>query len=519
MRLAALAFLLIILISPFIGFSSAQDNGNNNEHFPALMFLVIEPVGPAIAQVEPLGHHSFKFMFYNGGYFQTNLYAFWTEFRVEVEGKGWTAYVEPTRTYFYPSEKKYGVINVEAGARPSNFAYIHLYGKFRDIYGFWHHGNYTFQVRTTQYHSFDARIEEVFVKARQDDIYSVPITVRNFGNYEDRFYLEPEYLPPGWKITFSDPVLVIPPGGEATTYIHFATPHESMYLQYSSYLIRIRVGAEGASPKLVAMIVSMEGFHLTPAQIVAMVTTMPSILILALIATFSRYYNNPCNFIPKPWKEEADELRKMKPKERKEIIKKMKEEWLSSRYYCKEEFKKQKELERLRKLKERKEKKLEEKIKKSWEKSWKEMEEKWENEVKLIEEEYKKGKEKIEKKWREASKVIKIEKPEIPKPEYPPKPKKLSSPSIPRYFIDERRCILIEPDEVSIKRVMMALKNNAMIANGEKLKIEQKGKEIRSRIRMQINAIERKIDTEIEKARMEKHKKAEKEKLLKKIGK
>jgi hypothetical protein len=516
MRFAALAFVLLILISPFIGFSSAQDDGSN-EHFPALMFLVIEPVGPAVAEVEPLGHYSFKFKFYNGGYFQSNLYAFWTEFRVKVEGEGWTAYVEPTHTYFYPSETKFGVVNVEAGARPSNFAYIHVYGRFRDIYGFWHHGNYTFQVKTTQYHSFDARIEEPFIKAKQDDIYSVPITVRNFGNYEDRFYLEPEYLPPGWKITFSDPVLIIPPGGEATTYIYFATPHESIYLQYSSYLIRIRVGAEGASPKLVAMIVSMEGFHFTPAQVVAIATTMPSILILAILLAFSRHYSNPCNFIPKPWKEEAEELKKLNEKERKKRLKEMKEEWLSARYYCKEEYKKEKELEKLRKLKEKKERKLKEKLEKAWEKSWKELEEKWKEEKRLIDEEYQKWKQRIEKKWKEASKLISIDKPVLTKPDYPPKPKKLSLPSMPKYFIDENRLILIEPDEISIKRAMMDIKNNKRVAEGEKLRIERMGKEIRNRIKMEAMAIEKRIDSMVGKAKLEMQRKADKVKLLKKL--
>ena len=501
MRLLAVTFIFISLILSF-DFSMAQEN----EHFPALMYLVIEPVGPAVAEVAPLHHYSFKFKFYNGGYFQKNLYAFYTEFRVKVEGKDWKAYVEPTNTFFYPSEKKYGFVHVEAGARPSNFAIIHVYGRFKDIYGFWHHGNYTFQVKSTQYHSFDAKIGITYLNAKQDEIYSIPITVRNFGNYEDRFFLSPEYYPPGWKITFSDPVLVIPPGGEATTYIHFATPHEKIYLQYSTYLIRVRVGiVQDSSQKMVAMIVSMEGINFTPGQYVALLATMPSIFMLAFIGILFKHYKNPCNFIPKPWKEEKEELEKLDKKERKRIIKDMKEEWLSGYNYCINEFRNKKKLEKLKKIKDIKQKKLKEKIEKEWRNLWEDINEKWRNEVKKIDDEYQKRKRAIEKKLKELNKIasskgIKIEI-TLPKLHYPPKPKKPIMPEIPEYILDEKRLILIEPDEIMVKRALLQIKNNKVIMNGERIKIERMSKEIIGKINMEFDSIERKINAELMKMR------------------
>jgi len=494
MRFFTLVPLFLILISPFISYASSQ----NEEHFPALMFLVIEPEGPAIAEIEPMDHYSFKFKFYNGGYFQRNLYAFWTEFKVTVEGKGWSAYVSPAYTYLYPSEKKYGIVNVAAGARPSNFAYIHLYGRFRDIYGFWHHANYTFQVRTTQYHSFDASVKKVFVEARQDEIYSIPITVRNFGNYEDVFYLDTYYIPPEWHITFVDSSLVIPPGGKATTYMYFVTPHESVYLQHSTYLLRIKVSASGASPKLVTMIVSMEGWNFTPAQIVAFAASVPSIFMISIVMAFARYYGNECNFIPKPWKEYKEELMKMAPDERKKAMKTMKEEWLSSYYYCREEKKRKERIERLRKTKERKERKLQRKLHNEWEKSWKDIEKKWVKEKERIERFYNDKKGRIEKMMH--GKKFEIE---MPKIEYPQKPKKVEMPEIPKYLLDEEKGILIEPDEISLKRIKMAIRNNKIIIEGEKERIERISEEIIRKLEIEFKKLEDKIKAGIKKERKE----------------
>ena len=64
---------------------------------------------------------------------------------------------------------------------------------------------------------------------------------------------------------------------------------------------------------------------------------------------------------------------------------------------------------------------------------------------------------------------------------------------------------------------MMILKNNKRIVEEEKLRIEEMGKKIRNKIRTEVAAIERKIDAAVNKAKLEMQRKADKEKLLKKL--
>lgn len=505
MRLPAVAILVLILISFFADFSIAKDGDNfPHEHFPALMFLRIEPTENSSAMIAPLHQYQFRFKYYNGGFFQTNLYALYVEFWVDVEGDGWEAFVYPADGYFYPSEKKYGYVSVEAGSRPSNFAYIHLHGRFRDIYGFWHSGNYTFQVRTTQYHSFDVRIEKPFIKARQDEVYGVPIKIKNYGNYEDRFILTPDYLPPGWKITFSDSLLIIPPGGEATTYIYFATVHESIYLQHSTYLIRIRVAvAQDSSVKPVSMIVAVGGLDLTPGQSVALMVGLPPIIILSLIGIIYLHQKNPCNLIPKPWKEE-----KIEGKDRK-IKKMMKEEWLSGYNYCMDEYNREKKIKKLKRLIKRKQERIEKKAKKTWQKERDKTYKERGEEDKRIKEQYEEMKSNIQKRWNEANKIalahgIKIEKITMPELKLLPIPKKFPMANVPQYKVDERRLRIIEPDELAMKQFMMSLKNNQIIMRGERIKMKEMEKEIMNRMKREFEAIERRIDMEIDKIRIRK---------------
>ena len=262
----------------------------------------------------------------------------------------------------------------------------------------------------------------------------------------------------------------------------------------------------------------MGGFNFTPAQILAFLTIVPSLFVFAVIWGFSSYYKNLCNFLHKPWKEERESLNKLNEDERKKVMREMKEEWLSARYYCMDEYKWQRELEKLRKKKEKKEARLKKKIIKSLRKSEEEAEKVWRREVEAIKEEYEKGKRRIDKLLKEVRRYAEI-KVTFPEPEYPAKPKKLIYPGIPHYYIDERRLILIEPDEVSIKRTMMAVRNNKMIMEGEKKRIEKIGREIRNRLRMQVEAIEKKIDAELNKIKMERERKEQKEKILREIKK
>jgi len=503
MRLPAVAILAIVLILFFADFSIAKDGDNfPEEHFPALMFLRIEPTENSSAIVAPLHQYQFRFKYYNGGFFQRNLYALYVEFWVDVEGDDWEAFVYPADGYFYPSEKKYGYVSVEAGSRPSNFAYIHLHGRFRDIYGFWHSGNYTFQVRTTQYHSFDVRIEKPFIKARQDEVYGVPIKIRNYGNYEDRFILTPDYLPPGWKITFSDSLLIIPPGGEATTYIYFATVHESIYLQHSTYLIRVRVAvAQDSSVKPVSMIVAVEGVDLTPGEAVALMTGLPPIIILSLIGIIYLHQKNPCNFIPKPWKEEEGKDKKIK--------KMMKEEWLSGYNYCMDEYNRERKIKKLKMAIKRKQERIEKKAKRIWQKEWDKTYKEREEGNKRIREKYEEMKSNLRKKWKNANKVAlahgkKIEEPTIPELKLLAMPKKIPMVDVPKYKLDERTARIIEPDELLMKQFMMTMKNNQIIMRGERIKMKEMEKEIINRMEREFETIERRMDMEINKIKRKK---------------
>lgn len=499
MRLLAPSFILLIILSSLaFPFSYAgDDNGGEGDHFPALMFLRIEAVGPAIAEVPPLGQHRFEFKYSNGGYFQTNLYALYVEFRVTVEGDGWKAFVYPYDGYFYPNETKTGYVTVSAGPRPSTHAYIHLYGRFRDIYGFWHHANYTFQVKTTQFHSFDVRIEKPFMRGQQEEIYSVPITVSNYGNFEEHFVVIPEYYPPGWKLVLSDSNLIIPPGGKATTYMYFEVPPEGIYVQGNNYLIRLRVSVENAaySSKIATLIVSVEGFHLTLGQTVALLTVLPSAIILIGMAFAISYYKNPCHRISKPWKEEREELMKLPPKERKRVLKLMKEEWLSGYLYCKSKHEYERKIEKLKRMASSKQRKLEAKLRKEWSTGWNELEKLHEELNKKLAHRYEELKKGIERKAMTGG--IKLQDmPPLPRID---KPSRIPLPDIPKYRVDERRAILIEPDDIVIKRMELPIKNMKLVIKDLKNKMEREYETKMRKMEMEFSTLERKIEMEMEK--------------------
>ncbi len=501
MRLAfVIPFLFFLLfITDFIPSASAD------ERYPFLINLRIEAVDDVIAEVEPLGSYRFTFKYYNGGNFQKNYYAFYVEFEVEVEGEGWQAYVYPTWGYFYPNETKFGYVRVEASARPSNFAYIHLRGGLRDIWGNWHRANYTFQVKSAPYHTFDVKIGENYMKGKQEEIYEVPIKIINYGNYEDRFSVVPEYYPAGWVVTVSQSPLVIPPKGEATVYLQFAIPHEGFYLQHTTYLIRAKVQVEGAgSSKVVSLLVSLEGFHLTLGQAVALLSSFPSILILAFIGAITHRRNNVCTYIPKMWKEEKDELMKMPAEERKKAVKELKEAWKSAIYFCKHIRKDEKDLQKLKRVAERKQRKLKEKIMEEWKQSWNDLYAQWKEECNKIKEEYERRKREIEMKWARADKMAriygkKIDRPAFPQILYPPEPKKPPLPKIPEYKVDENRRILIEPDEIIIERILMPIRRGKMLAKRDIIKMKEMGNELREKLRADFEAIEKRINAEIEK--------------------
>lgn len=496
MRYVVFALILLSLFS-FIPFTSAHI-------FDKFINLQIDPVGSIVAEVEPTGEHTFYFKYYNGGTLQANIYAFYTEFRVEVEGDGWRAYVSPTWTYFYPNETKIGYVKVVASSRPSNYAIIHLYGRIRDIYGNWYYGNFTFRVKSAPYHSFDVILNKTYIKAKQEEIYSVPIKIKNYGNYEDYFEIIPIYIPSNWKLTISQTRLILPPGGEAIVYVHFATPPEGIYIQATTHLILLEVRASGSSPKMAAIIISMEGFHLTLGQMVAILSSMPSIFMLLFVGVSFYRINSPSYIIPKPWIEEKEEIEKLDKKTRKRVLGEMKEEWKSAYYFYKNFVKDEKKLEKLRREKEKKQRKLEEKIKSEWYSTWNELIKTWKDECQKIKNEYEKRKKRIDELISKANRLamkkgLKIDIPAMPSISYPPEPKKPPMPKAPQYRLDEKRLLLIKPDEIEIEKALTPLRKNKAMAKGEILKIKEKSNEIIEKMKASFNTIERKLIMEIKK--------------------
>ncbi len=417
----------------------------------------------ATAEIKPTQSHYFYFKYYNGGYFQRNLYLFRVEFKVKVDAPGWEAYVSPTVDFMYQNETKVGHVVVVASARPSNYANVTLCGRLRDIYGTWHYRNYTFRVKSAPYHSFDVVVEDIFIEGKQEEIYQIPIKIINYGNYEERFVIEPFYTPPNWEICFSPSTIILPPKGEGTVYLYFATPHEKFFIQERTFIIIAKVSAMGAIPKTVSIIVTMKGFHLTLGQFVALVSSMPSIFLLLFVCITIYRRNALHTYLPKPWKEERDEILKLKSSERKKIMKEMKDEWKSALYFCKYLYKDEKKREKLRRIRNKKQKKLEKMIKKEWENSWIEAYNVWKEECNKIREEYEKMK-------KRGIKDLQIN--------YPNQPKKPPMPKIPEYKIDEERLILIEPDEIAIERILMSLRKQKMLLKRDIEKIRKISKEI-----------------------------------------
>ena len=493
----------IFFLTPFYVSEAQEPPPKPEEPMPMLVNLQIDAIGPTIAEVEPTKEYKFQFKFYNGGTFQSRYYYFLAEFKVEVEGEGWSAYVSPSWTLFYPDEVRTGHIIVTASARPSNYAYIHLYGRIKDlpgrIFGYWHEANITFQVKLSQYHSFDISINKTFIKGRQEEMYSLPLKIKNYGNYEDRFLINIAYHPPRWKVGLSQTPIIIPPKGEATIYVYFAIPHEGIYIQEKTQFILIEVKSEmAATAKSVAVIVSLEGFHLTLGQLVALLSSMPSIILLAFVGGIVYKQNNPINYIPKPWKEEKEEIEKMDSSTKRRIKKAMKEEWKSAKYFMKYRIKEERKLQRLRRLKEIKQKKLEEKIKNAWNDAWLSLHNKWKEKCEEIKMEYEKMRKTLEKKMEDAKKLgIKIDI-TVPEPRYPPQPKKPPMPEIPEYRLDERRILLIEPDEIEIERILMPLKRNRMLIKRDIARIEEIGNEILESMKRNFSSIERRVEAEIQ---------------------
>lgn len=502
MRSACL-FLLILLI-PLTWSIIIPAEPAHAGIFDRFINMQIEPVGDVIAEVRPSESHYFRFKYYNGGVL-TSGYNFYTEFTVDVEGEGWTAYVSPTSRFTGPNETADGHVMVAASARPSDTASIHISGRFRDIYGNWYYGNYTFQVKVSQYHSFDVRANKTFIHGRQERIYSVPVKIVNYGNREDRFIISTKHRPPGWNVGISQSPIILPPQGEATFYVYFTTPHERAYVQATTRFIMLEVMSEGTSyKKPVSIVVTMEGFHLTLGQVVALLSGAPSLILLAFVAAVIHTKNSPYSQIPKPWREEQNELEKLPPSQRKRVLREMKEEWKSARHFLRWELYGGRTLTKLERRRNAKQRALEEKMQREWKRSWVPVHEVWREECSRIRKEYEKLERQLAEKLAKAKKYgIAIEA-ALPQPVYPPEPKKPPLPKMPEYRIDERRNVLIEPDDVEIERLLMPLKRYRMLAKREIAKIREMGDEMLARLTKSFASVESRIDTEVKRRKLKK---------------
>jgi len=90
----------------------------------------------------------------------------------------------------------------------------------------------------------------------------------------------------------------------------------------------------------------------------------------------------------------------------------------------------------------------------------------------------------------------------LPKPVYPPEPKKPPLPKVPEYRVDERRNVLIEPDEVEIERILMPLKRYRMLTKREIAKIREMSDEMLARLNQSFNSMETKIEAEIKRRKL-----------------
>jgi len=498
----------------------------------------LEAVNETIASVEPLGQHDFRFKYWNGGVVQSTRLPLQVYFTItNISGEGWTAYVDPTWTYMEASEIKEGTVHVYANERPSYLATITLQAKMYIYFltggHFVKYANITFQVKAEPFHTVITKIKNPVIEGKQDEVYTVPLTITNDGSYEDEFFISVVYAPPGWKCAISEPKVFIAPGNSRDVFLTFHIPHEKIYIQQKNYILGVKVQSV-QSPGTYReewIVISLKGFHLTPAQLVTTIAGSPSVILLIFIGIMLHRSHNPCNFLPKPWKEEEEYLQKLEWKKRREKKKLMKEEYLSARYYCIWEYKKKKQLEKLLREKKEKQNALRRRIEKEWKKTWIEPYAEWKKQNSEIRREWGENRKNILFKWKNANEKIKrMQKeistlgispkiPSIPEPSFPKiellkEPRKPPKPDIPRYEVDKKRIRLIEPDEMTLAKILIPLKKGQEIAKIERDKIRKMGEERKKRLRIAFNTIERKLEKEIEE--IEKRLKIEKGKILRK---
>ncbi|MEM2509170.1 MAG: hypothetical protein QW673_03115, partial [Candidatus Thermoplasmatota archaeon] len=100
----------------------------------------------------------------------------------------------------------------------------------------------------------------------------------------------------------------------------------------------------------------------------------------------------------------------------------------------------------------------------------------WKEECKKIDQLYEKRKKRVK---QEIQKI------------YPPEPKKFDIPDIPKYEINKEKFEIIEPAKIRIKELFDRMDRDKLSVEREILKIREIGDEIREKINMDFDLIEK----------------------------
>ncbi|MBS3772747.1 MAG: hypothetical protein KGY55_00935 [Candidatus Thermoplasmatota archaeon] len=486
----------------------------------------VQPVGPTQAAIEPVtGQHGFRIQFWNGGVVNgsSNIPMRYYLRITEIDGKGWSASVNPTFVYQDWNEVGNATVWVNAGVNPSYIANITCQVEMQVRPGlilpggFTKYANITFQVRSEPQRFLYFDIENPVIDGRQDGVHHVPVTIANTGNLPDTFRLSMEYAPKDWTYAFSRDRIYLAPGQQTEVNLSFYIPHQKVYIQYDSSVMLVRVTSTNkpTSYRTEPVVVTLSGFHLTLGQWTAVGTVTPSVLLLFAIAFAFFRSRNPCNHIPKPWKDPAEKkrLQKMDWRQRRKEKKLMKEEWKSARFFCQSERKRRQQLRALHRKRDRKQRALRRKILDTWRTAWQKPLQEWKKQRKDLRERYRKEKRRLLTTWKRMNKKIRdandrldasistIAKPEFPPLRIPPRPGKLPKPSIPQYKVDERRGRLIPPKESVVQKIMIPLQRGQRAGKLEAEKIGRRADARKEKLDKAFAAIEHKLESEMERAR------------------
>lgn len=496
-----------------------------------------EAVGDTIATVDPIiGQHQFRFRFWNGGVVnsESKIPLRYYLRIVDIDGEGWNAYVNPT--YLPLGQDKVGnaTVTVNAGPQPSYIANITCQVEMHvKLTAFIKYGNITFQVRSKPYRYMGVTIENNVFEGKQEKIYRVPINITNNGNYEDTYSVSVSYAPSNWLYSVSESQIYLFPGESATVNFTFHIPHERFYIQYESYVMLVKVQSTSQAGYSITkpVVVSLSGYHMTMGQTAVAAATLPSIFLLIIIGSALAYTRNPCNQLPKPWRDpqEKKALANMDWRTVRHKKKLMREEYKSAYYFCQAERVRKRHIRSL--IAERKQKQsiLHIKIISAWREAWMGPHKEWKEQRRKIQEEHNQVKRHLLTKWRKMNHTIvqantelgtniaPVAKPIIPFIPEIPEPRELPKPRVPQYKVDSNYMRLIEPDGRLIAKVMALLQRALNTSKVELERIQRMGITRQKKLRLAAQSLEKKMDASMQRAQQQidlEHKKRQQHKKL-----